>query len=141
MKVVILCIFTFLNQFLIGDYRDIYISQDEFRVTDAYQHLSEQKQITDDELCYKAVFECMYADYLVNPYQKFNHFINGYALLNNLIEKHPRNPEYRYHRYMIEEHAPAWLIENNKGYDKQFVITQITKSHPMYDFIMKTINN
>ena len=61
--------FLFPLIFSTQDYREIYKSQDEDRVKYALKVLSNKSNLTSDESCYKAVFECMNAEYLINPSQ------------------------------------------------------------------------
>jgi hypothetical protein len=125
----------------ISQYRLVYQSQDEGKVTAMLKVLESKTSLTSDELCYKAVFQCMKADYLYNPYQKLNSFKKGYSTLNNLISKNANNVEYKYHRYMIEKHTPSWLLDNNHmTSDKAFVKANLKTNHPMYSFITKTID-
>jgi hypothetical protein len=125
----------------ISQYRLVYQSQDEGEVTAILKVLESKTSLTSDELCYKAVFQCMKADYLYNPYQKLNSFKNGYSTLNNLISKNANNVEYKYHRYMIEKHTPSWLLDNtHMTSDKAFVKANLKTNHPMYSFITKTID-
>ena len=58
----------------ISQYRLVYQSQDEGKVTAMLKVLESKTSLTSDELCYKAVFQCMKAEYLYNPYQKLNSF-------------------------------------------------------------------
>jgi len=139
----ILCfiLFTF-NLLDISQCREVYQSQDKTKVISALEALISKEQLTKDELCYKSVFECMKADYVINPYQKLSYFNKGYNSLNTLITENKSNVEYRYHRYMIEKYAPSWLIdENHTKLDKEYILAHITKKQPMYSFIMETINN
>jgi len=125
----------------ISQYRLVYQSQDEGEVTAMLKVLESKTSLTSDELCYKAVFQCMKAEYLYNPYQKLNSFKKGYSTLNNLISKNANNVEYKYHRYMIEKHTPSWLLDNNHmTSDKAFVKANLKTNHPMYSFITKTID-
>ena len=125
----------------ISQYRLVYQSQDEGEVTAMLKVLESKTSRTSDELCYKAVFQCMKAEYLYNPYQKLNSFKKGYSTLNNLISKNANNVEYKYHRYMIEKHTPSWLLDNNHmTSDKAFVKANLKTNHPMYSFITKTID-
>ncbi|HCD68790.1 MAG TPA: hypothetical protein DEQ56_09980 [Bacteroidetes bacterium] len=125
----------------ISQYRLVYQSQDEGKVTAMLKVLESKTSLTSDELCYKAVFQCMKAEYLYNPYQKLNSFKKGYSTLNNLISKNANNVEYKYHRYMIEKHTPSWLLDNNHmTSDKAFVKANLKTNHPMYSFITKTID-
>ena len=125
----------------ISQYRLVYQSQDEGKVTAMLKVLESKTSLTSDELCYKAVFQCMKAEYLYNPYQKLNSFKKGYCTLNNLISKNANNVEYKYHRYMIEKHTPSWLLDNNHmTSDKAFVKANLKTNHPMYSFITKTID-
>jgi len=125
----------------ISQYRLVYQSLDEGKVTAMLKVLESKTSLTSDELCYKAVFQCMKADYLYNPYQKLNSFKKGYSTLNNLISKNANNVEYKYHRYMIEKHTPSWILDNNHmTSDKAFVKANLKTNHPMYSFITKTID-
>ena len=84
----------------------------------------------------------MKADYVMNPYQKLSYFNKGYNSLNTLIDENKSNVEYRYHRFMIEKHAPSWLIEDDHTQlDKEYILTHITNKQPMYSFIIETIKN
>ena len=126
----------------ISQCRQVYMSQNKERVISMLDILSNNDNLTTDELCYKSVSECMKAEYVLNPYQKLSYFNSGYNTLNAIIEEYQSNVEYRYHRYMIEKHAPSWLIEeSHKQIDKDFINNTISKKHPMYSFIMETMNN
>ena len=136
---IILFTINFLN---ISRCREVYQSQDKTRVISILEDLNNKEHLSKDELCYKSVFEFMKADYVMNPYQKLSYFNKGYNSLNTLIDENKSNVEYRYHRYMIEKHAPSWLIEDDHTQiDKEYIIMNITKKQPMYSFIMDTINN
>ena len=136
---IILFTINFLN---ISRCREVYQSQDKTRVISILEDLNNKEHLSKDELCYKSVFECMKADYVMNPYQKLSYFNKGYNSLNTLIDENKSNVEYRYHRYMIEKHAPSWLIEDDHTQiDKEYIIMNIRKKQPMYSFIMDTINN
>tara|TARA_B100001057_G_C22652667_1_gene872697 strand:+ start:110 stop:538 length:429 start_codon:yes stop_codon:yes gene_type:complete len=136
---IILFTINFLN---ISKCREVYQSQDKTRVISILEDLNNKEHLSKDELCYKSVFECMKANYVMNPYQKLSYFNKGYNSLNTLIDENKSNVEYRYHRYMIEKHAPSWLIEDDHTQiDKEYIIMNITKKQPMYSFIMDTINN
>jgi hypothetical protein len=125
----------------VSQYRSVYQSQNEDKVIAALEVLESKSSLTSDELCYKAVFQCMKAEYITNPYQKLSSFKKGYSTLNALIAKNATNVEYKYHRYMIEKYTPAWLIDiNHMTTDKAFVKTNLKTNHPMYSFITKTID-
>jgi hypothetical protein len=131
-----------VNSLNISQCREVYQSQDKTRVISTLKDLTSKDHLSKDELCYKSVFECMKADYVMNPYQKLSYFNKGYNSLNTLIDENKSNVEYRYHRYMIEKYAPSWLIdENHTKLDKEYILAHITKKQPMYSFIMETINN
>jgi hypothetical protein len=97
----------------IADMRSVYLTQDEAKITKMYKLLKARQQLSPDEECYLAAFECLQAKYSINPYTKYNYFSSGYNRLNGLINRYSVNPEYRYHRLMIEKNAPAFLIEKN----------------------------
>ena len=142
MNILIYIILFTINFLNISRCREVYQSQDKTRVISILEDLNNKEVLSKDELCYKSVFECMKADYVMNPYQKLSYFNRGYNSLNTLIDENKSNVEYRYHRYMIEKHAPSWLIEDDHTQiDKEYVIMNITKKQPMYSFIMDTINN
>jgi|TARA_B110000503_G_C7173191_1_gene425449 hypothetical protein len=125
----------------VSQYRAVYQSQNEDKVIAALKVLESKSSLTSDELCYKAVFQCMKAEYVYNPYQKLNSFKKGYSTLNNLISKNATNVEYKYHRYMIEKHTPSWLMDvNHMAADKAYVKANLKTNHPMYSFITKTID-
>ena len=125
----------------IQDIRTVYQSQNEEQVLAMLKKLEQKSEISADERCYKAVFQCMKADYLTWPADKLSAFKKGYSELNTVINRYPSNAEYRYHRYMIEKHTPSWLIEeSHMAKDKAFVKSNIPSSHPMYSFITKTID-
>ena len=131
-----------VNSLNISQCREVYQSQDKTRVISTLQDLTSKDHLSNDELCYKSVFECMKADYVMNPYQKLSYFNKGYNSLNTLIDENKSNVEYRYHRFMIEKHAPSWLIEDDHTQlDKEYILTHITNKQPMYSFIMETIKN
>lgn len=131
----------FLSFSSISEIREVYKSQDEDRVLASLKQLEAKSSLTSDEQCYKAVFLCMKADYLTWPNEKLAAFKKGYKELNSVIVKNPTNAEYKYHRYMIEKHTPSWLIEvNNMATDKMYVKANIKSTHPMYSFIIKTID-
>ena len=142
MNILIYIILFTINFLNISRCREVYQSQDKTRVISILEDLNNKEVLSKDELCYKSVFECMKADYVMNPYQKLSYFNRGYNSLNTLIDENKSNVEYRYHRYMIEKHAPSWLIEDDHTQiDKEYIIMNITKKQPMYSFIMDTINN
>tara|TARA_B100000497_G_scaffold13939_1_gene16047 strand:- start:9356 stop:9784 length:429 start_codon:yes stop_codon:yes gene_type:complete len=142
MNILIYIILFTINFLNISRCREVYQSQDKTRVISILEDLNNKELLSKDELCYKSVFECMKADYVMNPYQKLSYFNKGYNSLNTLIDENKSNVEYRYHRYMIEKHAPSWLIEDDHTQiDKEYIIMNITKKQPMYSFIMDTINN
>tara|TARA_B100001059_G_scaffold228441_1_gene259519 strand:+ start:24449 stop:24877 length:429 start_codon:yes stop_codon:yes gene_type:complete len=142
MNILIYIILFTINFLNISRCREVYQSQDKTRVISILEDLNNKEVLSKDELCYKSVFECMKADYVMNPYQKLSYFNKGYNSLNTLIDENKSNVEYRYHRYMIEKHAPSWLIEDDHTQiDKEYIIMNITKKQPMYSFIMDTINN
>ena len=131
-----------VNSLNIYQCREVYQSQDKTRVISTLEDLTSKDHLSNDELCYKSVFECMKADYVMNPYQKLSYFNKGYNSLNTLIDENKSNVEYRYHRFMIEKHAPSWLIEDDHTQlDKEYILTHITNKQPMYSFIMETIKN
>jgi len=131
-----------VNSLNISQCREVYQSQDKTRVISTLEDLTSKDHLSNDELCYKSVFECMKADYVMNPYQKLSYFNKGYNSLNTLIDENKSNVEYRYHRFMIEKHAPSWLIEDDHTQlDKEYILTHITNKQPMYSFIMETIKN
>ena len=131
-----------VNSLNISQCREVYQSQDKTRVISTLEDLTSKDHLSNDELCYKSVFECMKADYVMNPYQKLSYFNKGYNSLNTLIDENKSNVEYRYHRFMIEKHAPSWLIEDDHTQlDKEYILTNITNKQPMYSFIMETIKN
>jgi hypothetical protein len=131
-----------VNSLNISQCREVYQSQDKTRVISILEDLTSKDHLSNDELCYKSVFECMKADYVMNPYQKLSYFNKGYNSLNTLIDENKSNVEYRYHRFMIEKHAPSWLIEDDHTQlDKEYILTHITNKQPMYSFIMETIKN
>ena len=131
-----------VNSLNISQCREVYQSQDKTLVISTLQDLTSKDHLSNDELCYKSVFECMKADYVMNPYQKLSYFNKGYNSLNTLIDENKSNVEYRYHRFMIEKHAPSWLIEDDHTQlDKEYILTHITNKQPMYSFIMETIKN
>ena len=131
-----------VNSLNISQCREVYQSQDKTRVISILEDLTSKDHLSNDELCYKSVFECMKADYVMNPYQKLSYFNKGYNSLNTLIDENKSNVEYRYHRFMIEKHAPSWLIEDDHTQlDKKYILTHITNKQPMYSFIMETIKN
>ena len=131
-----------VNSLNISQCREVYQSQDKTRVISILEDFTSKDHLSNDELCYKSVFECMKADYVMNPYQKLSYFNKGYNSLNTLIDENKSNVEYRYHRFMIEKHAPSWLIEDDHTQlDKEYILTHITNKQPMYSFIMETIKN
>ena len=125
----------------ISDLREVYKSQDEDQVLAELKKLESKSDLNEDEQLYKSVFLCMKADYLTWPNEKLSAFKKGYAELNAVIKRNNSNAEYRYHRYMIEKHTPSWLIEtNHMDTDRSFVTSNLKSTHPMYDFIIKTID-
>lgn len=124
----------------IGDMREVYIAQDEVKITKMYELLKVKQHLSDDEECYFAVFECLQAKYSYNPYAKYNYFTSGYKRLNNLILRYPTNPEYRYHRIMIETNAPSFLLEKKHIKEDKSIILRFNKStHPLYKQMVKAI--
>ena len=134
-------LFILLTYSNISDVRNVYKSQNEDRVLASLKDLEQKSSLSTDERCYKAVFLCMKADYLTWPSDKLAAFKKGYGELNKVISENENNAEFRYHRYMIEKYTPSWLIEvNHMAKDKAFVKANLSLTHPMYSFIMKTID-
>lgn len=124
----------------ISNLREAYISQSEIHITNLYKSLKKKDTRTADEECYFAVFECLQAKYSYNPYSKYSFFNDGYNRLNKVIKIHPTNPEYRYHRLMIEKNAPAFLIEKPHDTEDKAVIKKfLNKNHPLYLIMAKAI--
>ena len=141
-NLIYLFVFLTSNLLNISMCREVYKTQDKERVISTLAILSDKENLTTDELCYKSVFECMNAEYVLNPYKKLSYFNSGYNTLNTIINENNSNAEYRYHRYMIEKYAPSWLIDkSHTQIDKKFIMNTISKEHPMYSFIMETMNN
>lgn len=134
----LLCIGTLFSS--IENIRAVYQSQDEEKVLATLKQLETKVLLSPDEKCYKAVFLCMKADYLLWPNDKLAAFRKGYAELNELIDAYPTNAEYKYHRYMIEKHTPSWLVEvSHMKSDKAFVKATMNSNHPMYSFMLNTL--
>lgn len=127
------------NQDSITDLRNIYQKQDKIQILAAIEQL-EAKKLSNNEDCYYGAFLCIQAQYLISPYSKMKSFNLGYEKINTAILKEPKNPEFRYHRYMIEENAPSFIIKiNHQKEDKNIVQQFLTKDHPMYAFILKSM--
>ncbi len=124
----------------VADMRSVYLTQDETKITKMYKLLKARQQLSPDEECYFAAFECLQAKYSINPYSKYNYFSSGYNRLNGLINKYSSNPEYRYHRLMIEKNAPAFLIEKNHILQDKSIIKKYNKiGHPLYREMAKAV--
>ena len=136
-----LILFTsFIQLNLLPDLRNVYLSQDENRITKMYEILKDKDSRSADEDCYFAVFECLQAKYTYNPYSKYSYFKSGFNRLNVLIKKYPTNAEYRYHRIMIEKNAPTFLIEvNHQSEDKAILKKHLDTEHPLYQAMVKTV--
>jgi hypothetical protein len=138
MKLIILSLMMSVSS--VSDLRKVYESQDEDKVMNRLSQLEAKTSLSQDELCYKAVFMCLKAKYVSNPYTKLTSFNSGYDLLEKTINKNPKNVEYRFHRYMIETNAPAWLIdESHIVADKEFIKENVTGSNPLYHLISMVI--
>jgi len=111
-----------ISAFSVSDLREIYESQEEDKVMSSLKQLESKKSLSKDEECYKAVFTCLKAKFVTNPYTKITSFNTGYALLEKVIKDSPNNVEYRFHRYMIETNAPSWLFDElHTEEDKRYI--------------------
>ncbi len=125
-----------------SNYRDAYVSQNKELILNGFIYLDNKNNRTPDEICYHSSFLCLKANYSNNPYTKLSYFNQGYKALNALIQKHPLNVEYRFHRYKIEENAPAFLIvTNHTASDLIFIKKGLKQSNPIYQTILKQIKN
>ena len=134
-----LIVSVFYNQDSITNLRNVYQKQDKNQILAAIEKL-EDKKLNTAEDCYYGAFLCIKAQYLTNPYSKIKSFNLGYEKINTAILKEPKNPEFRYHRYMIEEKAPSFVIKvNHQKEDERIIQQYLTKDHPMYAFILKSM--
>ena len=120
--------------------RQVYAQQDATKVEQAWKVLDQKSDRNAIEQCYYHVFTCLKAKYANNPYLKYKYFSDGYSGLNGMIAKDPGNIELLYHRYMIEDNAPSFLIStDHRSRDRARIVQNLKPHHPLYNLITKTM--
>tara|TARA_B100000809_G_scaffold86972_2_gene85479 strand:- start:12670 stop:13149 length:480 start_codon:yes stop_codon:yes gene_type:complete len=76
---------------------------------------------------YQAVIWFLWADYYVNPIQKWKCFNKGKKNLDFLIDKNKNNAELRFLRLTIQDNLPKFLGYSNKKEDTDFIYNQLNK--------------
>jgi len=75
---------------------------------------------------YQSVVWFLWADYYINPIQKWKCFKKGKENLEKLIVANKENVELRFLRLTIQENLPALLgYSDNKKEDKEFIFNRI----------------
>jgi hypothetical protein len=125
----------------LDELRLIYRKQDEKGIERMMPKL-EAKKRTSHEDCYYGSFLCLKAKFATNPYYKYKYFNQGYTILNQVIERNPKNPEFRLHRYMIEKNAPSFLIKTNHMKEDAAIIRKnMNPNDPLYPVIKKHLDS
>ena len=83
----------------------------------------------------KAVFQAYYgsasmmmAKHVYNPFNKLDYFNKGKDILENAIQKEPKNTEAIVLRYLAQSKIPAFLgYNNNMNEDKKFILYSLSK--------------
>ncbi len=86
------------------------------------------------------------AQFKANPFDKWNKFLTGKDILENLIESNYNNLEIRFLRYCMQKKTPRLLGYNDKiEEDKKLLATlTISLDKELFNFInpiLKTLNN
>ena len=77
---------------------------------------------------YLAAYQIFMAKHISNPFKKIHQFKVGKNALEELISKHPKDPELRYIRLCIQYYAPKLLgYSSNIEEDKDFVMHNLYK--------------
>jgi len=109
--------------------RDYYygVCLDQIAIQDFHDYL-ELHHSNEDNIIkgYEAVIWFLWADYYINPMQKWKCFKKGKAQLDALIEANKKSMELRFLRLTIQENVPSFLGYNqNKKEDKSFIHSQL----------------
>jgi len=77
---------------------------------------------------YQAIIWFLWADYYINPLQKWKCFNKGKKNLDFLIDRNKNNTELRFLRLTIQNNLPKFLgYNNNTKEDTDFIYTKINK--------------
>jgi len=113
----------------------------EIRVED-FQDYLDLHQETDDIIIqgYQTIIWFLWADYFINPIQKWKCFNKGKSMLEELINENPENIELRFLRLTIQDNLPFFLgYHQNKTKDRIFVFNQ-ANNIPDKDLSTRIIN-
>lgn len=139
--ILIFSLFMPMEQDFLDELRLVYRKQDEKGIERLMPKL-ESKKRTSHEECYYGSFLCLKAKFATNPYYKYKYFNQGYTVLNQVIQKNPKNPEFRFHRYMVEKNAPSFLIKvNHREEDEAIIRKHLKPEDPLYPVIKKYLDN
>lgn len=96
---------------------------DSLTTIDQALHQLEQQKQSSTTYAYTGGLKMKKSGYLQGAAKKLSVFKEGKTLLEQAIEKYPSNPEFRFIRLTIQEHAPKILKYNkNVAEDKKAVI-------------------
>lgn len=87
---------------------------------------------------YKGALRMKKAAFVKGPPNKLKMFKSGAHLLEEKIKEYPTNPEFRFLRLLIQEHAPKILKYNkNLDEDKKLIIDGFNKLEPDLKAVVK----
>ena len=92
-------------------------------VETALEALNREKTTTMVE-AYRGGLIMKKSDYLKSAAKKIETFKQGHQLLESAIKKEPKNPEYRFIRLTIQEHAPKILKYNKQIEEDKAIIVK-----------------
>ena len=76
------------------------------------------------------------AKHYVNPLSKIESLNNGLKIINEAVVNDATDVEIRFIRFAIEEHIPAIVsFTNHTSADKEMILVNLKKNHPIYDKI------
>ncbi|MCB9246474.1 MAG: hypothetical protein H6606_08590 [Flavobacteriales bacterium] len=89
-----------------------------------YESLESRKDLSPTLQGYKGVSRMLLAKFAFNPYTKWNHFKAGRSILEEAIQKDPKNPELRLLRISTQLNVPEILeYSDNIESDKKFLVS------------------
>jgi hypothetical protein len=111
--------------------RDYYygVCLNETAIEDFNEYLELHKDYNDAVIKgYQSIIWFLWADYYINPIQKWKCFKKGKDELDQLINANSENTELRFLRLTIQDNVPGFLgYSDNKEEDRKFIYNQLDK--------------
>lgn len=95
--------------------------------------------VNDDQKAYYGAVVMKSSEYQKTAGDKLKKFKEGKALLENAIQNHPNNTEYRFLRLMIQENAPK-MLKYNANIEEDIVLIKENLSKTSKE-VRTAINN